>query len=128
MGSWDVLLFNIANLGPRWVRRGGAQRNFIDSVWGFCRAAVLCAFRAVINGTVIAISRRGGLYVWARKRSRFHGFGPDGLLDYTVFYFPGLLLATAAMERVHYLRKWAALRKPQFLLSVSVGMLVVRSR
>ncbi|HYT23156.1 MAG TPA: APC family permease [Candidatus Polarisedimenticolia bacterium] len=74
------------------------------------------------------MSRRRGLYVCAKEAFRdFHGFVAGwNYWIYTVFYFPGLLLASAAMSAYIIGENGAVLSQNRtFLLSVSVGMLVV---
>ena len=100
MGFWDVLLFCIATvLGPRWI--AAAARNGQSSISLWILAAVL--FFVPTAFVVVELSTRfpeeGGLYVWTKMAfGDFHGFIAGWTYwIYTVFYFPGLLLASAAM-------------------------------
>jgi glutamate:GABA antiporter len=100
MGFWDVLLFCIATvLGPRWI--AAASRNGQSSISLWVLAAVL--FFVPTAFVVVELSTRfpeeGGLYVWTKMAfGDFHGFIAGWTYwIYTVFYFPGLLLASAAM-------------------------------
>jgi len=100
MGFWDVLLFCIATvLGPRWI--AAAARNGQSSISLWILAAVL--FFVPTAFVVVELSTRfpeeGGLYVWTKLAfGDFHGFVAGWTYwIYTVFYFPGLLLASAAM-------------------------------
>ena len=100
MGFWDVLLFCIATvLGPRWI--AAAARNGQSSITLWILAAVL--FFVPTAFIVVELSTRfpeeGGLYVWTKMAfGDFHGFIAGWTYwIYTVFYFPGLLLASAAM-------------------------------
>ena len=100
MGFWDVLLFCIATvLGPRWI--AAAARNGQSSISLWLLAAVL--FFVPTAFVVVELSTRfpeeGGLYVWTKMAfGDFHGFIAGWTYwIYTVFYFPGLLLASAAM-------------------------------
>jgi amino acid transporter len=100
MGFWDVLLFCIATvLGPRWI--AAAARNGQSSIVLWILAAVL--FFVPTAFIVVELSTRfpeeGGLYVWTKMAfGDFHGFIAGWTYwIYTVFYFPGLLLASAAM-------------------------------
>jgi glutamate:GABA antiporter len=100
MGFWDVLLFNIAAvLGPRWI--AAAAHNGTSSISLWVLAAI---FFFVPSAFVIAeLSTRfpveGGLYVWSKEAfGDFHGFVAGWTYwIYTFFYFPGLLMASAAM-------------------------------
>jgi amino acid transporter len=101
MGFWDVLLFCIATvLGPRWI--AAAARNGQSSISLWILAAVL--FFVPTAFVVVELSTRfpeeGGLYVWTKMAfGDFHGFVAGWTYwIYTVFYFPGLLLASVAMS------------------------------
>ncbi len=101
MGFWDVLLFCIASvLGPRWI--AAAARNGQSSISLWILAAIL--FFVPTAFVVVELSTRfpeeGGLYVWTKEAfGDFHGFVAGwNYWAYTVFYFPGLLLASAAMS------------------------------
>jgi amino acid transporter len=100
MGFWDVLLFCIATvLGPRWI--AAAARNGQSSISLWMLAALL--FFVPTAFVVVELSTRfpeeGGLYVWTKEAfGDFHGFVAGWTYwTYTIFYFPGLLLASAAM-------------------------------
>src|ERR1700732_243086 len=100
MGFWDVLLFCIATvLGPRWIAAAAHSGQSSISLW--ILAAVL--FFVPTAYVVVELSTRfpeeGGLYVWTKMAfGDFHGFIAGWTYwIYTVFYFPGLLLASAAM-------------------------------
>ena len=130
MGFWDVLLFCIATvLGPRWI--AAAARNGQSSITLWILAALL--FFVPTAYIVVELSTRfpeeGGLYVWTKMAfGDFHGFVAGWTYwIYTVFYCPGLLIASAAV----CLRMWAA-RGPRgwrrtrtFLLGGSLVLLVV---
>jgi glutamate:GABA antiporter len=101
MGFWDVLLFCIATvLGPRWI--AAAARNGQSSISLWILAALL--FFVPTAYIVVELSTRfpeeGGLYVWTKMAfGDFHGFVAGWTYwIYTVFYFPGLLIASAAMS------------------------------
>jgi amino acid transporter len=100
MGFWDVLLFNIAAvLGPRWI--AAAAHNGTSSISLWVLAAVLFFLPTAL--IVVELSTRfpheGGLYVWSKEAfGEFHGFVTGWTYwVYTFFYFPGLLIASAAM-------------------------------
>ena len=129
MGFWDVLLFCIATvLGPRWI--AAAARNGQSSISLWILAALL--FFVPTAFVVVELSTRfpeeGGLYVWTKEAfGDFHGFIAGWTYwIYTVFYFPGLLLASAAMSA--YVggsgAAWLA-QSRTFLLVGSFVMLVV---
>ena len=129
MGFWDVLLFCIATvLGPRWI--AAAARNGQSSISLWILAAIL--FFVPTAFVVVELSTRfpeeGGLYVWTKMAfGDFHGFVAGWTYwTYTIFYFPGLLLASAAM--MAYVggagTAWLA-QSRTFLLVGSFALLVV---
>ncbi|HTP43203.1 MAG TPA: APC family permease [Candidatus Acidoferrum sp.] len=100
MGVWDVLLFNIVTiLGPRWVAAAG--HNGASSVTLWISAALF--FFLPTAFVIVELSSRfpieGGLYAWSKEAfGEFHGFVAGWTYwVYTFFYFPGLLMASAAM-------------------------------
>jgi glutamate:GABA antiporter len=100
MGFWDVLLFNIAAvLGPRWI--AAAAHNGTSSISLWVLAALL--FFLPTAFIVVELSTRfpeeGGLYAWSKHAfGDFHGFVAGWTYwVYTFFYFPSLLMASAAM-------------------------------
>jgi glutamate:GABA antiporter len=100
MGFWDVLLFNIAAvLGPRWIAAAAHNGTSSISLW-FLAAVLFFLPTALI---VVELSTRfpheGGLYIWSKEAfGEFHGFVTGWTYwVYTFFYFPGLLIASAAM-------------------------------
>src|SRR5438445_2974447 len=129
MGFWDVLLFNIATvLGPRWVAAAAHNGTSSISLWILAALLFFVPSAMVINELSSRFPEEGGLYVWAKEGfGNFHGFVAGwNYWIYTVFYFPGLLLASAAMSAYIIGENGAALSQNRmFLLSVSVGMLVV---
>jgi len=129
MGFWDVLLFNIATvLGPRWVAAAAHNGTSSISLWILAALLFFVPSALVINELSSRFPEEGGLYVWAKEAfGDFHGFVAGwNYWIYTVFYFPGLLLASAAMSAYVIGENGAALSQNRtFLLSVSVGMLVV---
>jgi glutamate:GABA antiporter len=129
MGFWDVMLFNIATvLGPRWI--AAAAHNGTSSISLWVLAAVLFFFPTamVINELSSRFPEEGGLYVWAKEAfGDFHGFVAGwNYWIYTVFYFPGLLLASASMSAYVIGERGAALAQNRmFLLIVSFALLLV---
>jgi len=129
MGFWDVLLFNIATvLGPRWIAAAGHNGTSSISLWILAAVFFFVPGALVINELSSRFPEEGGLYVWSREAfGDFHGFIAGWTYwIYTVFYFPGLLLASASMSAYIVGGRGAALAQDRtFLLTVSLGMLLV---
>lgn len=129
MGFWDVLLFNIATvLGPRWIAAAGHNGTSSISLWVIAAVCFFIPGAFVINELSSRFPDEGGLYVWAKEAfGDFHGFVAGWTYwIYTVFYFPGLLLASASMSAYIFPEKGATLAQDRpFLLEVSLGLLVV---
>lgn len=129
MGFWDVLLFNIATvLGPRWIAAAGHNGPSSISLWVIAAIFFFVPGALVINELSSRFPKEGGLYAWARDAfGPFHGFIAGWTYwVYTVFYFPGLLLASASMSAYIFGARGAALAQNRpFLLCVSMGMLLV---
>jgi amino acid transporter len=129
MGFWDVLLFNIATvLGPRWIAAAAHNGTSSISLWVLAALFFFVPSALVINELSSRFPHEGGLYIWAKEAfGDFHGFVAGWTYwIYTVFYFPGLLLASAAMSAYIIGERGATLEhNRQFLLWVSLGLLVV---
>jgi len=129
MGFWDVLLFNIATvLGPRWIAAGGHNGTSSISLWVLAALFFFVPGAFVINELSSRFPEEGGLYVWAKEAfGDFHGFVAGWTYwIYTVFYFPGLLLASASMSAYVIGERGATLSQDRsFLLLVSLGLLLV---
>jgi amino acid transporter len=129
MGFWDVLLFNIATvLGPRWIAAAGHNGPSSISLWILAAIFFFVPGALVINELSSRFPEEGGLYAWARDAfGPFHGFVAGWTYwIYTVFYFPGLLLASASMSAYIIGGRGAALAQDRtFLLVVSLSMLLV---
>jgi amino acid transporter len=129
MGFWDVLLFNIATvLGPRWIAAAGHNGTSSISLWVLAAVFFFVPGALVINELSSRFPEEGGLYVWAKEAfGDFHGFVAGWTYwIYTVFYFPGLLLASASMSAYIIGEKGAALSQDRgFLLIVSIALLLV---
>src|SRR4029077_19268890 len=129
MGFWDVLLFNIATvLGPRWIAAAAHNGTSSISLWILIAVFFFVPSALVINELSSRFPEEGGLYVWSKEAfGDFHGFVAGWTYwIYTVFYFPGLLLASAAMAA--YVGGPGAARLADnrtFLLGGSIAMLVV---
>ncbi len=101
LGFWDVLLFNIATvLGPRWLAAAGYNGTSSISLWIIAAVLFFIPSAFVINELSSRFPDEGGLYVWSKEAfGDFHGFLAGWTYwIYTVFYFPGLLLASASMS------------------------------
>jgi len=129
MGFWDVLLFNIATvLGPRWIAAAGHNGTSSISLWVIAALFFFVPGAFVINELSSRFPDEGGLYVWAKEAfGDFHGFVAGWTYwIYTVFYFPGLLLASASMSAYVFGAKGTALSQDRsFLLWVSLGLLFI---
>lgn len=129
MGFWDVLLFNIATvLGPRWIAAAGHNGTSSISLWVLAAVFFFVPGALVINELSSRFPEEGGLYVWAKEAfGDFHGFVAGWTYwVYTIFYFPGLLLASASMSAYVIGEKGAGLSQDRtFLLLVSIGLLLV---
>jgi amino acid transporter len=129
MGFWDVLLFNIATvLGPRWIAAAGHNGTSSISLWVLAAVFFFVPGAFVINELSSRFPDEGGLYVWAKEAfGDFHGFVAGWTYwIYTVFYFPGLLLASASMSAYVIGEKGAALSQDRtFLLTVSIVLLLI---
>jgi amino acid transporter len=129
MGFWDVLLFNIATvLGPRWIAAAGHNGTSSISFWVLAALFFFVPGAFVINELSSRFPDEGGLYVWAKEAfGDFHGFVAGWTYwIYTVFYFPGLLLASASMSAYVLGEKGAALSQDRtFLLTISLALLLV---
>src|SRR6202453_2425728 len=129
MGFWDVLLFNIATvLGPRWIAAAGHNGTSSISLWVLAAVFFFVPGALVINELSSRFPEEGGLYVWAKEAfGPFHGFVAGWTYwIYTVFYFPGLLLASASMSAYVFGGHGAALAQNRaFLLWCSLGLLVI---
>lgn len=101
MGFWDVLLFNIATvLGPRWIAAAAHNGTSSISLWVLAALFFFVPTALVINELSSRFPNEGGLYIWSKEAfGDFHGFVAGWTYwIYTVFYFPGLLLASTAMS------------------------------
>jgi len=129
MGFWDVLLFNIATvLGPRWIAAAGHNGTSSISLWVLAAVFFFVPGALVINELSSRFPEEGGLYVWSREAfGPFHGFVAGWTYwIYTVFYFPGLLLASASMSAYIIGGRGAQLAQDRtFLVAVSLGLLLV---
>jgi amino acid transporter len=129
MGFWDVLLFNIATVvGPRWIAAAGHNGTSSISLWVIAAVFFFVPGALVINELSSRFPEEGGLYVWAKEAfGPFHGFVAGWTYwIYTVFYFPGLLLASASMSAYVMGAHGATLSQDRaFQLWVSLGLLVV---
>jgi glutamate:GABA antiporter len=129
MGLWDVLFFNIATvLGPRWIAAAAHNGTSSISLWGLAALFFFVPSALVINELSSRFPEEGGLYVWSKEAfGDFHGFVSGWLYwIYTIFYFPGLLLASTAMSGYVAGSGGAALAQNRtFLMAGSFILLIV---
>ncbi len=129
MGFWDVLLFNIAAvLGPRWIAAAGHNGTSSMSLWVLAALLFFVPGALVINELSSRFPEEGGIYAWARDAfGPFHGFIAGwSYWIYTIFYFPGLLLASASMSAYISIGHGADLAQNRsFLLWASLAMLLL---
>ncbi|HEY6944824.1 MAG TPA: APC family permease [Candidatus Acidoferrum sp.] len=129
MGFWDVLLFNIATvLGPRWIAAAAHNGTSSISLWVIAAVFFFVPTALVINELSSRFPNEGGLYVWSKEAfGDFHGFVAGWTYwIYTIFYFPGLLLASTAMSGYVAGGKGEALaQNTSFLLIGSFVLLAV---
>ena len=131
MGFWDVLLFNIATvLGPRWIAAAGHNGTSSISLWVLAAVFFFVPGALVINELSSRFPEEGGLYVWAHEAfGDFHGFIAGWTYwIYTVFYFPGLLLASASMAAYIVGGRGAALAQDRLPAVVFAGHAAGRRR
>jgi len=129
MGFWDVLLFNIATvLGPRWVAAAAHNGTSSISLWILAAVLFFVPMALVINELSSRFPEEGGLYVWSKEAfGDFHGFVAGWTYwVYTIFYFPGLLLASTSMSAYVIGGKGAELAQDRiYLLVGSLGLLFI---
>jgi amino acid transporter len=129
MGFWDVMLFCIATvLGPRWIAAAARNGQSSISLWILAAALFFVPTAFVVVELSTRFPEEGGLYVWTKMAfGDFHGFIAGWTYwIYTVFYFPGLLLASAAMTSyVGGARSAWLAENRTFLLVGSFLMLIV---
>jgi glutamate:GABA antiporter len=129
MGFWDVLLFNIAAvLGPRWIAAAGHNGTSSISLWVLAALLFFVPGALVINELSSRFPEEGGIYAWARDAfGPFHGFVTGWTYwIYTVFYFPGLLLASASMSAYVIGGRGMALAQDRaYLLWCSMALLLI---
>jgi glutamate:GABA antiporter len=100
MGLWDVLLFNVAAvLGPRWIAAAAHNGTSSIGLWVLTAVLFFLPTAFVVAELSTRFPEEGGLYVWSKLAfGEFHGFVAGWTYwVYTFFYFPGLLMASAAM-------------------------------
>ena len=129
MGFWDVLFFNIATvLGPRWVAAAAHNGTSSISLWILAALLFFVPMALVINELSSRFPEEGGLYVWSKEAfGDFHGFVAGWTYwVYTIFYFPGLLLASTSMGAYVIGGKGAELAQDRtYLLVGSMGLLLI---
>ena len=128
MGFWDVLLFNIATvLGPRWIAAAAHNGQSSISLWVIAAVIFFVPSALVITELSTRFPHEGGLYVWSKEAfGDFHGFIAGWTYwIYTFFYFPGLLLASAAMGAYIGGARTAGLAQNQTFLLIGAFVLLI---
>src|SRR6202167_2018923 len=129
MGFWDLLLFNIAAvLGPRWIAAASHNGTSSISLWVLAAVGFFVPTAMVIVELTSRFPEEGGLYAWTKLAfGDFHGFVAGWTYwIYTIFYFPALLLASAAMSAYVIGPRGAELAQNRwFLLTGSFILLIV---
>jgi len=129
MGFWDVLLFDIVTvLGPRWVAAAGRNGTSSISLWLLAALLFFLPTALVISELSTRFPAEGGLYMWAKEAfGDFHGFVAGWTYwIYSVFYFPGLLFASASMAAyIGGIGNASMAQNRTFLLLVSFALLIV---
>jgi glutamate:GABA antiporter len=128
MGFWDVLLFNIATvLGPRWIAAAAHNGRSSMSLWFLAALFFFLPMALVINELSSRFPEEGGLYAWAKEAfGDFHGFVAGwNYWIYTVFYFPGLLLASVSMSAYVLGGKGADLSQSRMFLEIGSYVLLL---
>lgn len=100
MGFWDLLLFNVASVvGPRWIAAAAHNGTSSMSLWILAASLFFLPTTFILAELSTRYPSEGGLYAWSKEAfGEFHGFVAGWTYwIYTVFYFPGLLIASAAM-------------------------------
>ncbi|MFZ3216508.1 MAG: APC family permease [Candidatus Acidiferrales bacterium] len=129
LGFWDLLLFNIAAvLGPRWIAAAGHNGPSSISLWALSAVGFFVPTALVIVELTSRFPEEGGLYAWTKEAfGDFHGFIAGWTYwIYTIFYFPALLMASAAMSAYVVGPRGAELAQNRtFLVAGSFVLLVV---
>jgi len=129
MRFWDVVLFNIAAvLGPRWIAAAAHNGTSSISLWVLAAIFFFVPTAFVITELSTRFPHEGGLYVWSKEAfGDFHGFVAGWTYwIYSFFYFPGLLLASAAMGAYIGGSSWGHLAQSRpFLLGGSFLLLFI---
>ena len=129
MGFWDVLLFNIAAvLGPRWIAAAAHNGTSSISLWILSALVFFVPTAFVITELSTRFPHEGGLYIWSKEAfGDFHGFVAGWTYwIYSIFYFPGLLMASASMGAYIGGSSWGHLAQNRpFLLGGSLLLLLV---
>jgi amino acid transporter len=100
MGFWDLLLFNVASVvGPRWIAAAAHNGTSSMSLWVLAAGLFFLPSSYILAELSARYPSEGGLYAWSKEAfGEFHGFVAGWTYwIYTLFYFPGLLMASASM-------------------------------
>ncbi len=124
-----MLLFNIAAvLGPRWIAAAAHNGTSSISLWVLAALLFFVPTALIVTELSTRFPQEGGLYIWTREAfGDFHGFVAGwSYWVYTLFYFPGLLMASTAMSGYIMGGRGNALTiKQEFLVLGSLLLLTV---
>ena len=130
MGFWEVCCCSTSStvLGPRWIAAAGHNGPSSISLWVLAAVFFFVPGALVINELSSDSRKKAGCTSGLCAFGDFHGFVAGWTYwIYTVFYFPGLLLAGRFDERLRHRRKrrWTLSQDRTFLIVVSLALLVV---
>ena len=102
LGAWWVVPNAAEDIarGPRWIGAAAHNGQSSISIWVLASLFFFVPTALVIVELSTRFPAEGGLYIWAKEAfGDFHGFMAGWCYwIYTIFYFPGLLLASVAMS------------------------------
>ena len=129
MGMMDIVLFNIAAvLGPRWIAAAAHNGPSSLSLWVLAALGFFLPTALIIVELSTRFPNEGGIYVWTKQAfGDFHGFVCGWCYwTYTMFYFPGLLLASVSMSTYIGGTRWEYLNQSKpYLITFSLVLLCV---
>src|SRR5256884_3044535 len=114
-------------LGPRWIAAAAHNGTSSISLWVMAATFFFLPMALIINELSSRFPEEGGLYVWSKEAfGDFHGFVAGwNYWIYTVFYFPGLLLASVSMSAYVLGGKGVELSENRVYLEIGSFLLAV---